>query len=134
MPYFVLIRERATAWNWNVPMRRQAEWAAHAVFMDQLAQDGFIVAGGPLGGEDHARRVMHVVIAPDADAVEEQMAADPWTPMGMAADGEHRAVDRIAWKTRSRVTQPRECRKRRAAAEVVGWFTRLGWLQAPSSP
>ncbi len=64
-------------------MRRQAEWGAHAVYMDGLAEEGFIVAGGPLGGEDHARRVMHVVLAPDADAVEARMAADPWTPMGM---------------------------------------------------
>ncbi len=64
-------------------MRRQAEWETHAVFMDALAEEGFIVAGGPLGGEDHARRVMHVVLAPDADAVEARMAADPWTPMGM---------------------------------------------------
>jgi uncharacterized protein YciI len=83
MLYFVLIRERGAAWNWTLPMRRQANWEAHAAFMDQLAQDGIIVAGGPLGGEDHARRVMHIVLAPDEETVETGMTADPWTAMGM---------------------------------------------------
>ena len=81
MPYFVVIRERDAAWDWSVPMRRQAEWDAHAAFMDALADEGFIVAGGPLGGEDDAARVLHVVNAPEASAVEARMAEDPWTPM-----------------------------------------------------
>jgi uncharacterized protein YciI len=83
MPYFVMIVERGRAWDWSVPMRRQKEWEAHAAFMDALADDGFIVAGGPLGGEDDAVRVMHVVAAPDRAAIELRMAQDPWTPMGM---------------------------------------------------
>ena len=62
-------------------MRRQAGWEAHAAFMDALDAEGVIVAGGPLGGEDDAARVMHVVNAPDRDAAEDRMAQDPWTPM-----------------------------------------------------
>lgn len=81
MPYFVLTRERSSGWNWSVPMRRQVEWEAHAAFLDALECEGFIVAGGPLGGEDDAARVMLVVRAPDRDAVETRMAQDPWTPM-----------------------------------------------------
>ena len=81
MPYFVILRERSFGWNWSLPMRRQAEWEAHAAFMDALESEGFIVAGGPLGGEDDAARVMFVVRAPDGDAVETRMAQDPWTPM-----------------------------------------------------
>ena len=81
--YFVLIRERSDAWDWTLPMRRQAKWDAHADFMDALAAEGFILAGGPLGGEDDAVRVMHVIAAPDAAAVEARMAEDPWTPMGL---------------------------------------------------
>jgi uncharacterized protein YciI len=81
MPYFVLIRERSSRWNWSVPMRRQSEWEAHAAFMDALESEGFIVAGGPLGDEDEAVRVMQVVSAPDRDAIEIRMAEDPWTPM-----------------------------------------------------
>jgi uncharacterized protein YciI len=83
MPYFVLIRERGDAWDWSRPMRRQAEWDAHAAFMDALAIEGFILAGGPLGSEDEAKRVMHIVSAPNAQAVDARMAEDPWTPMEM---------------------------------------------------
>ena len=64
-------------------MRRQAEWDAHAAFMDALADEGYILAGGPLGSEDEALRVMHIVEARDAAAVEARMAEDPWTPMRM---------------------------------------------------
>jgi uncharacterized protein YciI len=83
MPYFVVIRERSSTWNWSVPMRRQEKWDEHAAFMDALAEEGFIVAGGPLGGQDDAARVMHVVNAPDPDVIEARLAEDPWDPMGM---------------------------------------------------
>ena len=83
MPYFVVIRERSSGWNWSLPMRRQAEWNAHATFLDALESEGFIVAGGPLGDEDTAARVMLVVNAPDRDAIETRMAEDPWTPMDL---------------------------------------------------
>lgn len=83
MPYFVVIRERGAVWNWSLPMRRQAAWDAHAAFMDGLVEDGFIAAGGPLGAEDDARRVMHVIVADDAAAIEARLAEDPWTPMGL---------------------------------------------------
>jgi uncharacterized protein YciI len=84
MPYFIVIRERSTAWDWSVTMREQPEWTAHASFMDDLADRGFIVAGGPLGGEDDAKRVLHVVNAPKdvkEGAIEAIIADDPWTPM-----------------------------------------------------
>lgn len=81
MPYFVVIRERSSAWDWSKPMRRQAEWDAHAAFMDALTEERFIVAGGPLGGEDDAARVLHVIDAPSVEAIEARMTEDPWTPM-----------------------------------------------------
>jgi uncharacterized protein YciI len=61
-------------------MRGQQEWEAHAAFMDALAEDGFLLAGGPLGGEDDACRVLHVVDATDANAVAARLNEDPWTP------------------------------------------------------
>ena len=64
-------------------MRRQAAWDEHAAFMDALANERFIVAGGPLGDEDSAARVMHVISAPDAGAIEGRLAEDPWTPMDL---------------------------------------------------
>ncbi len=78
MPYFVVVRERSSAWDWSVAMRRQINWEAHAAFMDALVAEGFIVAGGPLGGEDNAARIMHVVAAPDESAAEARLSEDPW--------------------------------------------------------
>ncbi|MHB8432787.1 MAG: YciI family protein [Candidatus Tyrphobacter sp.] len=52
--------------------------------MDALADRGIIVAGGPLGGENDAARVLHVVNAPaevKEGAVEAMMPDDPWTSM-----------------------------------------------------
>lgn len=86
MPYYIVIRERAAAWDWSAPMRQQAEWPAHAAFMNGLANKGFIAAGGPLGGEDNAARLLHVLNAPvemEAASIERIMSEDPWTPMGL---------------------------------------------------
>ena len=49
--------------------------------MDALVSEGFIVAGGPLGGEDDAVRIMQIVNARDPEEIESRMARDPWTPM-----------------------------------------------------
>jgi len=83
MPYFVVINERGTAWDWSRPMREQREWDAHAAFMDELADTGFIIAGGPLGGEDDAPRVLHVIEAQDRASIERRMERDPWIAMNL---------------------------------------------------
>ena len=75
----MVIRERGPAWNWSVPMRAQADWEQHAAFMDALANEGVIAAGGPLGAEDSAARVLHIMNAPDAQAIEARLGEDPWT-------------------------------------------------------
>jgi uncharacterized protein YciI len=64
-------------------MRRQRAWNEHAAFMDALAERGAILAGGPLGSEDEAARVLHVFAANSIADVEAQLADDPWTPMGL---------------------------------------------------
>ena len=61
-------------------MREQERWDDHAAFMDALAADGFIVLGGPLGD---GSRFMHVVDAAGEREIEEHLADDPWTPMGL---------------------------------------------------
>ncbi|MBV8727081.1 MAG: hypothetical protein JO233_04790, partial [Candidatus Eremiobacteraeota bacterium] len=81
MPYFVVVRERSSGWDWSLPMRQQSQWEAHAAFMDAATEEGFIVAGGPLGDENHAKRVLHVVRALDTGAIEMRLAQDPWTHM-----------------------------------------------------
>lgn len=86
MPYFVVTVERGNAWDWSLPMRRQQRWDEHAAFMDGLADERFILAGGPLGHEDHAPRIMHVVEAANEAAVRARLATDPWAD-GMLAVG-----------------------------------------------
>jgi uncharacterized protein YciI len=60
-------------------MREQDAWDEHAAFMEGLADEGFILFGGPIG-ED---RVMHVVVAGSEQGVYARLAADPWEPMGL---------------------------------------------------
>jgi uncharacterized protein YciI len=80
--YFVVPRERGSDWDAARAMRDQDGWDDHAAFMDALAEEGFVVLGGPLGDGD--RRFMHVVEAASADAVRERLAADPWEARQLA--------------------------------------------------
>ena len=48
--------------------------------MDALVEEGFIVLGGPLGGE---REILHAVSASSEDAVRERLAQDSWHQNGM---------------------------------------------------
>jgi uncharacterized protein YciI len=59
-------------------MRRQKDFEAHAAFMDALVTEGFILAGGPLGAEDDAPRVLHVIDAPTEGEVRARLDEDPW--------------------------------------------------------
>jgi uncharacterized protein YciI len=80
MAYFAVTRERGPSWDGSRPMREQDRWDEHAAFMDALADEGFIVFGGPLGDSDE--RFMFAVEAPSAEAIHERLAADPWVPTG----------------------------------------------------
>jgi uncharacterized protein YciI len=48
--------------------------------MDALVDEGFIVLGGPLGGD---REILHVIDTSSEDAVREQLAHDNWHQNGM---------------------------------------------------
>jgi uncharacterized protein len=73
--YFVVTRVHGPAWDASRGMREQERWDDHAAFMDGLAEEGWIVLGGPLGD---GSRFMHVVDAAGVDEVEARFAADPW--------------------------------------------------------
>jgi hypothetical protein len=73
--YFAVRLERGGPWDWSRDLREQDGFDEHARFMDSLVEDGFIVFGGPLGGE---REILHAVCAPSEDAVRERLAADNW--------------------------------------------------------
>jgi hypothetical protein len=70
-----VIREAGPAWDRSTPLREQEGWAAHAVFMDGLAEEGFITVGGPLGDGE---RTLLVVRAADEAEVKRRLAEDPW--------------------------------------------------------
>jgi uncharacterized protein YciI len=74
--YFVVIRKPGRAWDASRSMREQEGWDAHAAFMDALADEGFIVLGGPLGTDD---RALHVVDAGTEREIEARYAEDPWS-------------------------------------------------------
>jgi uncharacterized protein YciI len=76
--YFAVTRERGERWDPSLRMREQAEWDAHAMFMDRLAEDGFVVLGGPLDDEE---RFLLIVDAEGEAEIRARLAVDPWTPM-----------------------------------------------------
>ncbi len=80
MTYYLVLREPGAAWNSELDMRKQERWQEHATFMDALADDGFIVLGGPIGD---GRRFAHVVAAGHQEEIEQRFAHDPWTDMGL---------------------------------------------------
>ncbi len=63
MPYFVVINEQGPAWDEKRSMRDQKGWDEHAVFMEALADEHFVVLGGPLKYLKH--RAMLVLNAPN---------------------------------------------------------------------
>ncbi len=81
MRYFAVTRERGPAWDASLSMRGQNRWREHAAFMDGLADEGFVILGGPLG--DGERRFLLVIDADDEKAIETRLAADPWAAMGL---------------------------------------------------
>ena len=95
--FLVVERRSGPEWDPSRPMEAQSGWDAHAAYMDQLVDSGFIVLGGPLGDE---YRVVHVAEAASADEVRETLARDPWS-------GTHLVVDSVdAWTLRLDLRRP----------------------------
>jgi uncharacterized protein YciI len=74
--FHVLVTRSGPSWRPERPLEEQSGWSDHAAFMDALAEEGFIVLGGPLGDE---RRVVHAVEAASEAAIRETLARDPWS-------------------------------------------------------
>jgi uncharacterized protein YciI len=77
---FAVVRTKGQAWDESEPLRAQAEWPEHAAFMDQLAANGFVVLGGPVG--DNAD-VLLAVKAQDEEEIRRTLARDPWSTAGI---------------------------------------------------
>jgi uncharacterized protein YciI len=72
---FAVMRTRGPAWRHGAPLESQPGWAAHAAFMNGLAEQGFVVLGGPLEGTPD---VLLIIRAGTADDVRARLADDPW--------------------------------------------------------
>jgi hypothetical protein len=89
--FLVILRRSGPDYDLSKPLEEQLGWQDHAVFMDQLVDDGFILLGGPLSDEV---RTAHAVRASSEDEVRATFARDPWS-------GSHLVIDSIdAWTIR----------------------------------
>jgi uncharacterized protein len=77
LDYFLVERGKGPSWDHSRPRRRQAGWDEHAAFMDALAEQGFVVLGGPIGEGDGDNALM-VIDAESEDVVRARLAEDPW--------------------------------------------------------
>jgi hypothetical protein len=82
---FVVLRLRSGGPQWDTSraLEEQSDWPAHASFMDELVDAGFVVLGGPLADE---HRVVLVVEAESEDAVRVTLARDPWSETHLQVD------------------------------------------------
>ena len=75
--YYLVERGKGPAWDHSRPRREQPGWDEHAAFMDTLAEEGFVVLGGPVGEGDGGNALL-VVDAEDETEVRARLADDPW--------------------------------------------------------
>ena len=75
--YYLVERAKGPAWDHARGRREQAGWDEHAAFMDALAEEGFVVLGGPVG-EGDGENVLLVVAAEGEAAIAARLAEDPW--------------------------------------------------------
>lgn len=77
---FAVIRRCGSPYDPGRPLEAQPEWEAHRVFMNALEAKGVARLAGPLAcGDD----VLLIFRAGSKEAVEQQLAADPWTRSGI---------------------------------------------------
>jgi uncharacterized protein YciI len=78
--YFAVIREAGPSWTDGGITEQQAV-SDHAAFMNALADEGFVLFGGPLAGSEHGRlRVLLIVNADGEAEIHRRLADDPWVP------------------------------------------------------
>jgi uncharacterized protein YciI len=79
MSYFAVIREAGPAWTDGKGISEQPAVSDHAAFMNALAEQGFVLFGGPLAGSEHGRfRVLLIVTAGSEGEIQRRLADDPW--------------------------------------------------------
>src|SRR5437867_318724 len=81
--FLVVLRRSGPRWDPARPMEEQPDWPAHAAFMDELVEAGFVVLGGPLADKE---RVVHAVEAGSEDEIRATLARDPWSETHLRVD------------------------------------------------
>jgi hypothetical protein len=84
MAFFALKMVHGPHWDDSRGIREQRAWDEHAVFMDGLVDDGFVVLGGPIGD---GKQTMLIVEAIDEREIEARLGEDPWAPMDLLRIG-----------------------------------------------
>jgi uncharacterized protein YciI len=77
---FAVLRARGPAWDDSKPLEGQADWDAHAMFMDRLYDEGVAALVGPLEG---TRDALLILRAASSSEIAERLEADPWTTSGL---------------------------------------------------
>jgi uncharacterized protein YciI len=81
MSYFAVIREAGPCWTDGKGITEQPAVSDHAAFMNALADDGFVLFGGPLAGSEHGRLRALLIVNADSEAeIHRRLAHDPWVP------------------------------------------------------
>ena len=75
--YYLVEQAKGPRLDHSRALREQAGWSEHAAFMDALAEEGFVVLGGPIG-EGDGENALLVVDADDEAAIRDRLADDPW--------------------------------------------------------
>jgi hypothetical protein len=75
MKLFAVILTHGAGWRRGVALEGQADWTAHAAFMDALVEDGFVALGGPL---ETTEDVLLIVRAATPVQIAERLGEDPW--------------------------------------------------------
>jgi uncharacterized protein YciI len=73
-------------------MRDQKGWPEHAAFVDALADERFVILGGPLGNY-RKHRAMLILDAPNEEILRKRLAEDPWM-----RDGVLRTIEIYPWE------------------------------------
>jgi uncharacterized protein YciI len=90
--FLVVLCRSGPQWDPLRPAEEQSDWSAHAAFMDELVDAGFVVLGGPLAD---AHRVVLIVEAESDDAVRATLARDPWSETHLRVDSIDRWTIRL---------------------------------------
>jgi uncharacterized protein YciI len=79
MGYFAVTREAGRGWTEGKGALEQPGASDHAAFMNQLAENGFVLFAGPLAGSEAGRiRVLLIADAQSEREVYNRLAGDPW--------------------------------------------------------